>query len=51
MPKKSKDPDMPPLDRALRTAFEAIENQPVPDAITDHIDQLIDGPAEPREPS
>lgn len=47
MAKQPKDQDMPPLDRALRDAFEAIEAEPVPAAIRDHLDRLIDGPAEP----
>ena len=51
MAKQPKDQDMPPLDRALRDAFEAIEAEPVPTAITDHLDRLIEAPAEPGEAS
>lgn len=51
MAKPPEDQDMPPVDRALRDAFKAIETAPVPDAITDHLDRLTVDPEEPEEPA
>jgi hypothetical protein len=51
MAKHPKDQDMPPVDRALRDAFKAIEAEPVPDAITDHLDRLTVDPADSETPS
>jgi len=42
---------MPPSDRALREAFEAIEAEPLPAAIADHLDRLTDGPADSETPN
>lgn len=36
----------PPRDKALRDAFEAVEAQPTPEALKDHVDRLT---GEPRK--
>lgn len=40
MSKRPKVPEKPPADEALRAAFKAIEAQPVPDALNQHVDRL-----------
>lgn len=44
MAKRLKDQEMPPVDRVLRDAFEAVETEPVPEAITTHVDRLAADP-------
>ena len=39
MAKEPKRPD-PPALQTLRDAFRAVEAQPVPDALTDHVEKL-----------
>lgn len=51
MAKRLKDQKMPPMDRALRDAFEAIEAEPVPAVITDHLERLVDGPVQAEKPT
>jgi len=44
MSKRPKAPEKPPAEEALRAAFKAIEAQPVPDALSDHLDRLTGKP-------
>ncbi|NJC42604.1 hypothetical protein GGQ87_002899 [Brevundimonas alba] len=34
---------MPPVDKALRDAFETVESEGIPAPIADHVERLIDG--------
>ena len=43
MAKTPRDQDTTPLERTLREGFEAVEAQPVPGSISDHVDRLVDG--------
>jgi len=47
MSKRPKPPAKPTADDALRAAFRAVEAQPVPEALTDHLDKLTGGGRRP----
>ncbi len=46
MSKRPKAPDKSPVDKTLSDAFKAVEAQPVPDRILEHLDRLTG--AKPR---
>ena len=41
MSKRPKPPEKSSADKALRAAFKAVEAQPVPEALNDHLDRLV----------
>lgn len=43
---KARPPEL--LDKRLRDAFSAIESQPTPGALNDHVDKLSGAPPKPR---
>ena len=47
MSKRPKAPARPTPDKVLRDAFRAVEAQPVPEALTDHLDKLTGGGRRP----
>lgn len=47
MSKRPKAPTRPTPDKALRDAFRAVEAQPVPDALTEHLHRLASGVRRP----
>ncbi|HYG26682.1 MAG TPA: hypothetical protein VD906_07235 [Caulobacteraceae bacterium] len=48
MAEKAKTRPAEPLDRNLRDAFKAIEAQPTPETLKDHLDRLTGEPPKPR---
>ncbi len=47
MTKPPKAPSKPTPDKVLRAAYRAVEAQPVPDALTDHVNRLAEGVRRP----
>ncbi len=47
MSKRPKVPAKPAIDQALRAAFKAVESQPVPEGLQEHLHRLS---ATPRRP-
>lgn len=47
MSKRPKAPSKPTPDKVLRDAFRAVEADPIPDALTDHVNRLADGARRP----
>ena len=43
---KARPPELP--DKRLRDAFSAIESQPTPGILKDHVDKLTGAPPKPR---
>ena len=50
MARRPKATARPPLAKALRDAFAAIETQPTPEALKDHVDRLTGEPPKRGRP-
>lgn len=50
MTKKAKARPAPLVDESLRDAFRALEAQPTPEALKDHVDRLTGEPPRPKRP-